>query len=159
VQCEAIVRTSLNVYRLPGRKNRRQSTSRTLHRGWLFFALLVCWQPLLSGCQKAEAPPPDLRIATEIAPQPAKVGPATVTLKLADRSGTPRNAARVNLEGNMTHAGMRPVFGEAPEVEPGVYRAPIEFTMAGDWVLTFHITLPDGRKFEHQFEVKAGESG
>ena len=124
----------------------------------LFWGLLLCCHPFLSGCQKAAESVPDIVVKSEIAPQPPKVGPATVTLKLTDSSGAARNGAQVNLEGNMSHAGMRPVFSEAKEIEPGLYRAPIEFTMAGDWVLTIHITLPGGRQVERQVEVNAIES-
>ena len=53
----------------------------------------------------------------------------------------------------MSHAGMAPVLGEAREVEPGRYRAVIELSMAGDWVVIAHATLPDGRKVDHQFEI------
>jgi len=54
----------------------------------------------------------------------------------------------------MSHAGMVPVFAEAREGEPGRYRATMNLSMAGDWVVLVHITLPDGRKLERQFEIK-----
>jgi hypothetical protein len=62
--------------------------------------------------------------------------------------------AQITLEGNMSHAGMVPVFVEAREVEPGSYRATMDLSMGGDWVVLVHITLPDGRKLERQFEIK-----
>jgi hypothetical protein len=49
---------------------------------------------------------------------------------------------------------MRPVFAEATEAGPGRYRAALEFTMAGDWVVLVHLTLPDGSRVERQFDVK-----
>lgn len=83
------------------------------------------------------------------------MGPITVSLKLTDfLISKPVSGARVRLEGNMTHAGMSPVFAEAIEVEPGRYRATLEFTMGGDWVVLVHAVLPDGRKVERQFDVK-----
>jgi len=69
-------------------------------------------------------------------------------------SSKPLSGARVRLEGNMTHAGMTPVFAEAQEAEPGRYRATLEFTMGGDWVVIVHAVLPDGRQVERQFDVK-----
>lgn len=54
----------------------------------------------------------------------------------------------------MSHAGMAPVFADAVEFEPGLYRSKIELTMAGDWVILAHLTLPDGLKVERQFEIK-----
>ena len=58
------------------------------------------------------------------------------------------------LEGNMSHAGMVPVFAEATEIGPGRYRAIMELSMAGDWFVQVHLSLPDGRKLDHQFEIK-----
>ena len=54
----------------------------------------------------------------------------------------------------MSHPGMRPIFSEARETEPGRYEAPIEFTMGGDWIILVDITLPEGRKLQRQFEIK-----
>ncbi len=58
------------------------------------------------------------------------------------------------LEGNMTHPGMIPVFADAMETEPGRYQSNLELWMAGDWHVMVHVVLPDGRKFDRQFEVK-----
>ena len=54
----------------------------------------------------------------------------------------------------MSHAGMTPVFADAKETEPGRYSSTIEVSMAGDWHFVVHMTLPDGRKLERQFEIK-----
>lgn len=94
-------------------------------------------------------------VEQEISPQPPKVGPAVFNLRLSDAaSSKPLSGARVRLEGNMTHAGMTPVFADATEGEPGRYRATLDFTMGGDWVVTVRAALPDGRKVERQFDVK-----
>jgi hypothetical protein len=53
----------------------------------------------------------------------------------------------------MSHPGMRPEFGEAREIANGPYQCRLAFTMAGDWVILMHITLPGGRKLERQMEV------
>ena len=54
----------------------------------------------------------------------------------------------------MSHAGMAPVFAETKEVEPGRYRSNMKLTMAGDWLVMVHVTLPDGRELDQQFEIK-----
>ena len=54
----------------------------------------------------------------------------------------------------MSHAGMAPVFADAKEIEPGRYQSEIELSMAGDWYVSARVTLPDGRQFERQFEIK-----
>jgi hypothetical protein len=93
-------------------------------------------------------------VAHEVTPQPPRVGQVIITLRVTDVSGKPLSGAHINIEGNMSHAGMAPVFAEAAAVEPGRYRANLEITMAGDWVMLVHLTLPDGAKVERQFEVK-----
>ena len=54
----------------------------------------------------------------------------------------------------MSHAGMVPVFADAVELEPGRYRSNLQLTMAGDWVVLVHLTLPDGLKVVRQFEIE-----
>lgn len=53
----------------------------------------------------------------------------------------------------MSHAGMSPEFADTTEVAPGEYRANMNLSMAGDWVVLVHLTLPDGSKLERQFEM------
>ena len=55
----------------------------------------------------------------------------------------------------MSHPGMTPVLTFARETEPGRYSSPaIELSMAGDWHFVAHMTLPDGRKVQREFEIK-----
>lgn len=90
-----------------------------------------------------------------VTPQPPAVGPVLLALTLADRSsGQPLPGAEVRIEGDMTHPGMKPVFGSAREVKPGRYEAPVELTMAGDWVISVDARFRDGRSFEQQFELQ-----
>jgi hypothetical protein len=96
-----------------------------------------------------------MRVETEISPSPPRVGPIIVNLKLTDFfTSKPVSGARIRLEGNMTHAGMPPVFAGATELEPGRYRATLELTMGGDWVVLIHAALPDGRQIERRVDVK-----
>jgi len=124
-----------------------------------FGVLVLCAGLFLTGCQRRPEPQSGVTVELEISPRPPRAGLAAVTLRVADASGRPLSGARVSLEGNMLHAGMRPVFGEASESEPGRYRAPLEFTMGGDWVIHVRLTLPDGRKIERQFDVRGVQSG
>ena len=112
-----------------------------------------------SGCRNPVERQPDIAFEYKIAPDPPKTGPASFTLKLADSAGNPVNGARISLEGNMSHAGMRPVFSEAREVESGRYEATLDFTMRGDWIILLNITLPDGRKLQKQIDVKGVQTG
>ena len=124
-------------------------------RGRMLLATVACACALLGAACRLTEPTPDFLVRHEISPDPPRVGPADVSLRLTDfLSSKPVSGARVTLEGNMTHAGMSPVFAEAKEAEPGSYRATLEFTMGGDWVVLVHAALPDGRKIERQFDVK-----
>jgi YtkA-like len=96
----------------------------------------------------------ELTLTHEVFPQPPRVGPLTITLRVADGSGKPATGISVKLEGNMSHAGMTPVFAGANETEPGRYSSTMELSMAGDWYFVVHMALPDGRKLERQFEIK-----
>lgn len=90
----------------------------------------------------------------EVSPQPPRVGQVTFTFDLAEPSGAPITGAEVNLEGNMSHAGMAPVLAEAQEIEAGRYRATMDLSMAGDWIVLVHATLLDGRKLERQITTQ-----
>lgn len=120
-------------------------------------ALCVCL--LAQGCERRREPEPWVAVEFQVAPQPPRVGTATITLTVADAAGRPVRGASVNVEGDMTHPGMSPAFGEARESSPGRYRADLDFTMAGDWVVLARLTLPDGRKVERQFDVKGVRQG
>jgi hypothetical protein len=108
----------------------------------------------LTCCHKPAGIANAVLIEHQVDPQPPRVGPAAITLRIWNDSGQPVQRASVRLEGNMTHAGMAPSFGDAVEVDPGRYRAPLEFSMGGDWIVLVHITLPNGEKMERQFDVK-----
>jgi hypothetical protein len=118
-------------------------------------ALCACFV-LVQACGQ-QGKPPDLTFAHEISPQPPRVGKVTITLNIKDTSGAPASGARLNLEGNMSHAGMVPVFAEASEPAPGRYQSSMELSMAGDWNITVHTTLSDGRKLDHEFEIRGVE--
>lgn len=132
----------LNVLMLPRRGTKGTSTVSSL--------CLLCL--FVAGCTTPASV--SITVTPEIAPQPPRVGQAMIMLRVADASGRALTGARVKLEGNMSHAGMTPVFADAAEVEPGRYRANIELSMAGDWIVLVHLTLPDGAKAEREFEIK-----
>jgi hypothetical protein len=73
---------------------------------------------------------------------------------LADVATKPVTGARITLEGNMSHAGMAPIFSDAKEIAPGRYQANLDFAMAGDWVILSHITLANGQKIEGQLDLR-----
>ncbi len=127
------------------------------HRKLLVLAnatILLIFGCSIFGCSRRVASVPVISIGYEITPQPAKIGPATVAIKLSDAAMKPVTGARVTLEADMSHPGMAPAFGEAQEVAPGRYQGRLEFSMAGDWVVQVHVTLPSGQQSYQQIEVR-----
>ena len=108
----------------------------------------------MQGCSHEDSSLSNLTLWHEVSPYSPRVGQVTITLKLTDASVTPVTGARIRLEGNMSHPGMVPVFADAREIGPGRYQANMELSMAGDWYVLVHVTLPDNRKFDRQFEIK-----
>jgi hypothetical protein len=122
-------------------------------RGGIFAGFACVAVLLTSGCSKPIASRADVAIEYGINPPPVRVGPAVRTVKLRDAAGAPVAGAHVNLEADMSHPGMAPVFGETREVGPGQYQGSLEFAMSGDCVILIHATLPDGRTLERDVNV------
>jgi YtkA-like len=118
--------------------------------------LAIAWSAVFSttACHQNVDLTQGLRVEHEIAPQPARIGPVTVTLRLTDASARLVGGAHIIVEADMTHAGMSPVSAEAKEIQPGSYRAQVAFSMAGDWVILLRGTLASGEKIERQFDVR-----
>jgi hypothetical protein len=108
----------------------------------------------LAGCHKATPQFDDLVIESEALPQPLQAGPVILNLKARDAASRPVTGARIELEGDMTHPGMAPVFGKATEGEQGRYSGRLDLPMGGDWVILMHVTLAGGQKVERQIDVK-----
>src|SRR5690606_19723783 len=105
------------------------------------------------GGQRNADSAPDVTIKHDIKPEPLRKGEVTVTLTLEDAGGKPVEKATLRDEGNMSHAGMKPVFGDGRETEPGKYEVPLKFTMGGDWFLIVTGTLADGRRLQRKIDV------
>src|SRR5215216_266826 len=128
-------------------KNSARVTNRIIS-----LCLLCLFAGGVEGCRSHSSV--DVSVAHEITPQPPRAGQVTITMRVTDASGRPLTGARIKLEGNMTHAGMVPAFADVTEFEPGRYRANMELSMAGDWLIVVHLTLPDGSTVDRQFEIK-----
>ncbi len=125
---------------------------------WLALLLLVVGLVAGAACRRGQAGTNEPAVVVvEVGPTeggPPVVGtPVTVTVTLRERDGSPVEGAKVSLEATMTHAGMKPVFADATEVAPGRYKAAVEFTMGGDWIIIVRGTLPNGQAFEHTAQV------
>lgn len=118
------------------------------------FAGMGLW---LVACSRTGSKFPTSVTDKKISPNPARIGPVTVSFHLS-HAAKPVSGAQVSLEADMTHAGMAPIFADAHEVAPGQYRGNLTLNMPGDWVLLLHITLPDGRQLEDQIDVRGVQS-
>ncbi len=131
--------------------------SRLVRRWALALVVMLLAAPLvLAACGRSDGngnPGPE-SLEWRIDPHPPKRGPVTVTIHLEDEDGNSRTGATLELEGNMNHAGMAPVFSSLTETAPGTYVSDgFELTMGGDWILTVRGTLADGTSYEEAFPV------
>jgi YtkA-like len=112
---------------------------------------------ILSSCGRMERADPmtqDAYVVTlAIEPAPPAVGPGTLVVTLKDQAGQPVDGARLEVEANMSHAGMVPVLASTAESQAGIYRVPLQWTMAGDWSVDLRFTLPDGSRVVRRYPV------
>lgn len=116
----------------------------------IFFAITLF---ALAACTPEPCEDAGLQIGWSVSPDPPRMGPSTLTLELLDASGAPVSGARLEVEANMNHAGMVPVFGSGEESVPGTYVAPLEFTMGGDWFVLVDATLADGQTIRETIDL------
>ncbi len=132
-----------------------QTKSKLAQSRWLLMLAMIL---LLSGCGRiqnerfidSEAElPSDVTLELELADSTAlnTAQAAELTMSLTQK-GEPVAGATIDVEGNMNHAGMEPVLTTAEEVEAGQYRATLNWTMGGGWLVTVRATLPDGTEVE-----------
>ncbi len=108
-----------------------------------------------AGCARAshQANSADVAISLTAIPFPPHIGQTRLVVQVADSSGRPIDDAQLAIKGDMTHAGMVPVLAEVDGGgQDGVYEIPFEWTMAGDWVVTVDLRLPDGATVQERFD-------
>jgi hypothetical protein len=125
---------------------------RAQHR--VLTALLVfCGLSCLAGCGRTD-PADAIRVSWTLDPSPPAAGtPIVARLTLRDSAQQPITGARLRLEGLMSHPGMAPVNAAVVERGNGEYEAPLQFTMAGDWILLVTGELPGGVQIKKQIEI------
>jgi hypothetical protein len=95
-------------------------------------------------------------IAVDISfdPNPPVVGAGVIFLQVQDERSQPIEDLNIDVKGDMTHAGMTPVFGDSVHEGDGLYIVPFEWTMAGDWIIQVNAELPDGILLDRSFDVR-----
>ena len=111
----------------------------------------------LSSCGRISRADPTTQdgyvVTVVIEPSPPAVGPGALTVALKDQAGQPVDGARLEVEANMSHAGMVPVLASAGESQAGLYRVPLQWTMAGDWTVDLKFNLTDGSRVARRYPV------
>ena len=108
------------------------------------FSLTAC-RPPADGASGARGTAPNVTVTIDLIADP-QVGPVDVTVTVL-REGNPVEDATVELTGDMTHAGMVPVIDTMLPAGNGTYRSDtFAFDMAGDWILTADVRLPNGER-------------
>lgn len=109
---------------------------------------------MVIGCRpKPAAKDADIALSIHFDPDPPAAGSSAMTISLADAGGAPVRLGVLDVEANMNHAGMRPVFAHLKEIAPGHYEGPIEFTMGGDWFLLVSGKFSSGRHLDKKVDV------
>jgi YtkA-like len=124
------------------------------HRHALTAVLVfACSLSCLAGCGRTD-PADTVRVSWTLDPAPPVVGtPIVARLTLRNADEQPVTGARLRLEGLMSHPGMAPVLAAVVERGNGEYEAPLQFTMAGDWILLVTGELPGGVQMKKQIEI------
>lgn len=146
---------------VPGRagSSSRNALSRTRRALplWARVVLFVLLALTATACGRVQAPDPTTQDSYKVtfATEPAspRVGDGVIVLTLATPGGEAVNNAQVELEANMSHAGMVPVRARGSGGQAGTYRIPLRWTMAGDWYVDVRFTLPDGALIGRRFGV------
>ena len=120
----------------------------------LSFILLLALT--LPACARRETvdQAPELTVVMAIVPSPPQPGSAILIIQIMQENGINPGDFTLDVRGDMSHAGMKPVIVEAVPGEAGAYSIPFEFSMAGDWLITLSAVLPDGRSLIRTYPIR-----
>ena len=107
-----------------------------------------------NGCSKSSSSANDVVLTCESDPKPPRVGKNDFIITLTGSGGQHIAGARVQIEGDMSHVGMSPIFGETREVAAGVYRGTLDLNMRGDWTVLVHVILMGGQTFDREIKFQ-----
>jgi len=85
---------------------------------------------------------------------PAPMHEAEFSISITDGQGRPVEGAEVSCDMTMPAMPMPPNHPQAAEQSPGVYKAPVMFTMAGEWEALIEVLLADGTSGRFRFPMK-----
>lgn len=114
--------------------------------------LLIILVPACGRIQTGQEQDSAVSIELTVEPIQPAAGPTQLIITVTE-NGQPIDNAALEIEGNMTHAGMVPVFAQTTGGKNGRYVVPFEWTMGGDWTVTVDVSLEDGRTISREFPV------
>ena len=117
-------------------------------------ALVSCRQSASTTGAPSSAAAATIELVAPLCSPP--VGTGEVLVRLSDAAGAPIDDARLLLRGDMTHAGMIPMLAAADGGADGLYQVPVEWSMAGEWVLTVEAVLADDSRAVQEFDLAVG---
>jgi hypothetical protein len=125
--------------------------------------IVLCGVVILAGgcrqsAQPTATPDPGVQIEVENLNDPQRTGDVTLIVTVRDAAGGPVDGAKVDVRGDMSHAGMTPSLGSAEGGHDGRYEVPFTWTMGGDWFVEVTVTLPDGRTTTRRFDLTVSSS-
>ncbi len=133
------------------------SARRGSFRANCFLALALALLCSAAGCGRVQqgvtTPQDGYTVTLSAQPSAPAVGDGMLLVTLRDPDGKPVTGARLQVEGNMSHAGMQPSFGKVVSEEAGQYTVAIAWTMGGDWSVDVRATLADGRVVTRRFPL------
>ena len=115
-----------------------------------------------TACTRRRAIPdeaPEIRLAAGFNPSPPAVGAGQLTLSFFDGAGTPVGISSLEVKADMAHPGMTPWLAEIDSIEDTQVTLPVEWSMAGDWLLQIEAELSDGRRLRRTLPAAVEPEG
>jgi hypothetical protein len=115
-----------------------------------------------AACTRRRAIPdeaPEIRLAAAFNPSPPAVGAGQLTLSFVDSAGTPVGISSLEVKADMAHPGMTPWLAKIDSIEGTQVTLPVEWSMAGDWLLQIEAELSDGRRLRRTLPAAVEPEG
>lgn len=101
---------------------------------------------MVSGCKQQTASlQNEYKVHYSLKSNKLSVGETDFHFKVSDSKGEMVEVRDFLVEGNMTHPGMVPVYGESKKIDNGQYLVTMDLTMAGDWILFISFKNAEGQ--------------
>ncbi|MEZ4671809.1 MAG: FixH family protein [Anaerolineae bacterium] len=86
-------------------------------------------------------------------PYPLVIGPSQLFFAVLDAAGNPVDATSLELDVEMTHDGMLPLYAPVTKTGFGQFSATVQWSMAGSWTVSAEAVLADGSTMDDSFQA------